>query len=207
MEPDKSMRNGLMKLLLTLAFGCLLLPFCFAQTTNTAPSAPDLSKVAALVNGVPITLDQLNAYSASQDKALAAKYTGMELQEKQYEAHEQVLQSLIDRTLIIQAFQKSGGTIPDKYINEQVQAVIKADFQGKPALLNKMLADRGVTMADFKREIANNAILDQMQRKFVLDKVQAKGGPDMDAEIKALQAAWLTLLRSNADIRNLTTAK
>jgi parvulin-like peptidyl-prolyl isomerase len=84
---------------LLAACGLALLPIAFAG------EAEIINGIAAVVNGDVITYSQVRELSAPREKLLRSQYAGAELEKALKEAREAALKDLIDRRLIIQAFQ------------------------------------------------------------------------------------------------------
>ena len=60
----------------------------------------------------------------------ATRTRGEELVTKIKEARAEALKDLIDRQLIVQAFKKEGYQIPDHYLDQRVQDIIRENFNG-----------------------------------------------------------------------------
>ena len=120
--------------------------------------------IAAVVNDKVITYLQIEDQVAEAEKLLEQNYSGEELAEREKEAKLDVLRALIERELIIQDFKNAkGGFIPDTYINEQINTVIRDEYGGDRVAFIKTLYERGTTMQKYRDEIANNAIVQYMR--------------------------------------------
>src|SRR4051794_10314670 len=94
-----------------LAVGALVqLTTCNVESAETEPTVVD--GIAAIVNGEVITYSQVRALSAPQERLLRQQYTGDELVKKLTELRQLSVKDLIDRRLVIQAFQKEKFEIP-----------------------------------------------------------------------------------------------
>ena len=84
--------------------------------------------IAATVNGDPITqaeMDhQVDSFFANSD------LQGNELQTARQEYRQQVLQALIERRLILQAFAREGEKLPDGMIDLRLDAIIAENYGG-----------------------------------------------------------------------------
>jgi parvulin-like peptidyl-prolyl isomerase len=120
--------------------------------------------IAAVVNDKVITYLQIEQEVSETQKLLEQNYSGEELAERVKEAKLDVLRALIERELIIQDFKDAkGGFIPDTYINEQVDTVIREQYGGDRVAFIKTLYERGTTMQKYRDDIANNAIVQYMR--------------------------------------------
>ena len=127
--------------------------------------------IAAVVNNKVITFQQIKQQVAETEKLLSQNLQGAELQERVKEAQLNVLKALIDRELIIQDFKKAGGLIPDTFVNERINDEIRERYGGDRMVFSKTLYERGETMAKFREEIADNAIVQYMRSRNVAQTV------------------------------------
>ena len=128
--------------------------------------------IAAVVNDKVITYLQINQQVSETEKLLRQNLQGQELFDRLKEAKLNVLKALIDRELIIQSFQERlGGTIPDTFVNARVDDEIRERYGGDRVVFIKTLYERGETMAKFRDEIQDNAIVQYMRAKNVSQTV------------------------------------
>ena len=146
------------------ASGPALLPLCCAAY-GAEPEV--INGIAAVVNGDVITYSQVRELSAPRDKLLRSQYTGEELQKALKEAREAALKDLIDRRLIIQAFQKEKYEIPDHFVEEQVRGIIKESFGGDRNTFVKTLEAQSYSLGEFKQKETERMIVQAMRAKNV----------------------------------------
>jgi peptidyl-prolyl cis-trans isomerase SurA len=127
--------------------------------------------IAAVVNGDVITYLQINEQVSETEKLLRQNLDGDELFERLKEAKLNVLKALIDRELIIQDFKKSGGLIPDTFVSARIADEIRERYGGDRVVFIKTLYERGETMAKFREEIQDNAIVQYMRSRNVAQSV------------------------------------
>jgi hypothetical protein len=127
--------------------------------------------IAAVVNDKVITYLQINEQVSETEKLLRQNLQGEELFDRLKEAKLNVLKALIDRELIIQDFKKLGGTIPDTFVNARIDDEIRERYGGDRVVFIKTLYERGETMAKFRDEIQDNAIVQYMRAKNVSQTV------------------------------------
>lgn len=149
---------------LLAASGSALLPLCCAAF-GAEPEV--INGIAAIVNGDVITYSQVRELSAPREKLLRSQYTGQELEKALKEAREAALKDLIDRRLIIQAFQKEKFQIPDHFVDEQVHGIIKESFGGDRNTFIKTLEAQSYSLGEFKEKETERMIVQAMRAKNV----------------------------------------
>jgi parvulin-like peptidyl-prolyl isomerase len=127
--------------------------------------------IAAVVNDKVITYVQINQQVADTQKLLSQSYQGEELFERVKEAKLNVLRALIERELIIQDFKSAGGFIPDTYVNERINDVIRQEYGGDRIAFIKTMYARGTTMQKYRDEIKDTAIVGYERNKNVVQTV------------------------------------
>jgi peptidyl-prolyl cis-trans isomerase SurA len=147
---------------LLAASGQALLPLCCAAF---AAEPEVINGIAAVVNGDVITYSQVRELSAPREKLLRSQYTGGELEKALKEAREAALKDLIDRRLIIQAFQKEKYQIPDHFVEEQLRGIIKESFGGDRNTFIKTLEAQSYSMGEFKQKEIERMIVQAMRAK------------------------------------------
>ena len=147
---------------LLAASGLALLPICHAAF-GAEPEV--INGIAAVVNGDVITYSQVRELSAPREKLLRSQYTGAELDKALKEAREAALKDLIDRRLIIQAFQKEKYEIPDHFVEEQVRGIIKEAFGGDRNTFIKTLEAQSYSLGEFKLKETERMIVQAMRAK------------------------------------------
>ncbi len=147
---------------LLAVFGPALLPLCSAAF---GAESEVINGIAAIVNGDVITYSQVRELSAPREKLLRSQYTGAELEKALKEAREAALKDLIDRRLIIQAFQKEKYEIPDHFVEEQVRGIIKEAFGGDRNTFIKTLEAQSYSIGEFKHKETESMIVQAMRAK------------------------------------------
>ena len=131
------------------------------QVSGADPDVVD--GVAALVNKDVITFSQVREVVAPRERTLRGQFTGQELADKIREARRGALQELIDRQLIIQEFKKKEYSIPQRFIDERVDTIIREEFGGDRQAFVRTLQAQGFTLAKF-REAEKEKIIVQAMR-------------------------------------------
>lgn len=131
-----------------------------------ASSAQALSNgIAAVVNGKVITKSEVRDAVQAQIQILR-----MQLREEPEKFSDEVaklqdtaLDSLIDRELILAEFGKLGGTIKPQYVDDDINNLIRENFQGKRDEFIVELAKTNMTMKKF-RELREKMIIVNVMR-------------------------------------------
>jgi peptidyl-prolyl cis-trans isomerase SurA len=129
--------------------------------------------IAAVVrlDGAPsndvITYSEVRSISAPQEKLLRDQYRGEELINKIKEARTAALKDCIDRQLIVQAFKKEGYQIPDHYLDQRVQDIIRENFNGNRNTFIKTLEAQTFTLGEFRKLETEKMIVSAMRHKNV----------------------------------------
>src|SRR5438046_5118018 len=126
-------------------FGLTVLPICWAAFAQE-PQVVD--GVAAVVNGDVITYSQVRMLSAPREKLLRSQYTGQELANKLKEARELALKDLSDRRLVIHALKKESYQIPDHFVDQRMQEIIRESFGGDRNTVIKTIATQNYTLGE-----------------------------------------------------------
>jgi peptidyl-prolyl cis-trans isomerase SurA len=149
---------------LLAVFGLTPLPISWAAFAQE-PQVVD--GIAAVVNGDVITYSQVRMLSAPREKLLRSQYTGAELENKLKEARELALKDLIDRRLVIQAFKKESYQIPDHFVDQRMQEIIRESFGGDRNTFIKTLEAQNYTVGEFKEKEMERIIVQAMRSKNV----------------------------------------
>jgi len=125
--------------------------------------------VAAVVNSEAITFRDVLAQTQMEEDDLraqqqAGKITDDERKQRIKDRRKTVLDSLIDTRLIIQDYKKKGYNFPDYYFDREERQRIRDQFGGDRQALVKTLEDRGITLADWKKNIRETFIVQQMRQ-------------------------------------------
>jgi peptidyl-prolyl cis-trans isomerase SurA len=155
---------------LVLAHACVwaTVAFCLVPAARAQLLADG---IAAVVNDKVITYVQINQQVAYQERILRESLQGEQLFERLKEAKLSVLKSLIEQQLIIQDFKTQGGFIPETFTDERINDEIRTEYGGDRVAYIRTLYERGVTIAQRREEIENNAIVGYMRNKNVVQTV------------------------------------
>jgi peptidyl-prolyl cis-trans isomerase SurA len=156
------------QIILTLAAALLVSVSPICRAAYAAQAEPEVvDGVAAVVNGDVITYSQVRGVVMPREKLLRAQFSGDELVKKVKEARQAALQDLIDRQLIIQAFKQENFQIPDHFVEDRMQDIVRTDFGGDRNTFIKTLEAQNYTMGEFKKMEMEKMIVQAMRSKNV----------------------------------------
>jgi parvulin-like peptidyl-prolyl isomerase len=142
-----------------IALSCLGL----TAASSSSRAAESVNGIAAIVNDKVITYSEVREVVEPRERLLRSQYSGQELVKKITELRKAALQDLIDRQLIIQAFEKDKLVIPPHFIDERVDEVIKENFGGDRHAFIKTMEAQKYTMSKF-RDLERDKIIVQAMR-------------------------------------------
>jgi len=123
--------------------------------------------IAAIVNGDIITYSQVRGLSAPRERLLRTQYHGDELNKQIQTARDAALKDLIDRQLIVQSFHKEKYELPEHFVDERVNDIIRDDFGGDRSAFIKTLQAQNYTLTEFKKNEMEKIIVAAMRGKNV----------------------------------------
>ena len=123
--------------------------------------------IAAIVNGDIITYSQVRGLSAPRERLLRTQYRGEELEKQIQEARKLALKDLIDRQLIVQSFHKEKFELPEHFVEERINDIIREDFGGDRNSFIKTLHAQNYSLTEFKKNEMEKIIVSAMRGKNV----------------------------------------
>jgi peptidyl-prolyl cis-trans isomerase SurA len=142
-------------------------PLCHGALGQEQDEARVIDGIAAIVNGEVITYSQVRGLSAPRERLLRTQFKGEELEKQIKTAREAALQDLIDRQLIVQSFQKEKYELPDYFVEQRVQDIIRDEFGGDRATFIKTLQAQNYSLTEFKKLEKEKIIVAAMRGKNV----------------------------------------
>jgi len=113
----------------------------------------DIDGYAAKVNDRVITYGEVHEALTLILPELYRTYQGDQLDEEIEKAFKKILNELVERTLIMEAFKERGGQIPDQYVNDEIKRVINERFKGDKALFEQVLTEQKKTREEYMETI------------------------------------------------------
>ncbi len=151
---------------------------CSAPAARAIP----IDGYAATVNDQVITTaDVLNAMQPLE-RQLRQNYHDAELARKLEEAYAAALESLIERALILDAFNRRKDlSLPDTAVNARVEEIIRNKFNNNLAEFNKTLQAEGLTLDEWKKNLRAAIIVSLMREREVESRVSVAPQAVFDA--------------------------
>jgi len=123
--------------------------------------------IAAVVNTEVITYSQVRAVAAPRERLLKTQFKGEELAKQLKVARDAALKDLIDRQLIVQSFKKEKFELPDHFVDQRVEDIIRDSFGGDRQAFTKTLQAQNYTLSEFKKHEKESIIVQAMRGKNV----------------------------------------
>ncbi len=142
--------------------GLALLQFGSFDKASAAPTVVD--GVAAVVNGEVITISDVTELVALQERSLFDLYGPEEFRSKSTELRSKALEELINRRLIIQEFNSRGLKLPERYLRERIQEIVRNEFGGDRAAFLKTLQAQGYTLKRFEKAEEEKFVVQAMRQ-------------------------------------------
>jgi peptidyl-prolyl cis-trans isomerase SurA len=151
---------------LAAAVTVVVSPLC--QGALAAENDPRIiDGIAAIVNGDIITYSQVRGLSQPRERLLRSQYHGEELDKQIQVARAAALQDLIDRQLIVQSFHKEKFELPEHFVEERINDIIRDDFGGDRNTFIKTLQAQNYSLTEFKKLEMDKIIVSAMRSKNV----------------------------------------
>lgn len=124
--------------------------------------------IAGVVNEEAITLQEIQRYTHMEEQDLrnqqiAGKISKEEMAKKIRERWSIVLDSLIEKKLILQDYKKKGYSFPDYFFDRAEKQQIRDQYGGDRQALLKTLEEQGRTLAEWKKDSRETFIVQQMR--------------------------------------------
>ena len=149
----------------------LLLPLLlFSVATVQAQSAEQMNGIAAVIDGTRVvTKSEVREAVTAQTTLLRQSVLSGRMTENDYQStvkklEEESLDSLIERELILREFEKMNGQIKSQYIDEDVNRIVREQFDGDRAKFLAELKASNISLRKF-RQLREKMLVVQMMRQ------------------------------------------
>lgn len=122
-----------------------------------------LDGIAAVVNQDVITFSQVRELVGPAEAQARRELRGEALPEKIKEIRLRAINDLIDRQLILQEFNKNKFNIPDHFVEDRVNAIVREEFGGDRNAFVRTLQAQGYTLEKFKNLERDKMIVQAMR--------------------------------------------
>jgi parvulin-like peptidyl-prolyl isomerase len=135
----------------------------FGQT-NMMPlyRSIEIDGYAAKVNERVITRGEVMEALAPIMPELYRTHQGAALEEEKKKAFVKTRDELVERALIMEAYNAQGGQIPDQYVNDDIRRIINERFMGDEAMFEQGLAAQKMTREEFMDTIREQIVVRYM---------------------------------------------
>ncbi len=126
---------------------------------------------AASVNNRVITVGEVMSALQPIERQLRTVYSGRALMSRLEDAYHSVLDSMIENALILEEFERKDGRIPSQLVDEHIQGIIAENFQGDRGAFMRQLAEEGISMEEWRRDVRDRLAVMFLRREQVLPNV------------------------------------
>ena len=144
-----------------------------AQEASTGPGAPGapgvevVDRVVALVNGDMITLSELDRQVVIQGERLGVP----DDPEVQANFRQQVLEGMVDNTLILQVAEQRGLRVPDRYFDEWKEATIEEMNLPNEEEFVRQVELQGSNLEELKKQFLEGVLIQEIRRQDIEERV------------------------------------
>ena len=150
-----------------ISFRLPTLALLSALLTVTAFSEEVIDGLAAVVNSDPITFSDVRQLVMPREQAMRESLRGPELVDKIKDGRLDAINELIDRQLVLQEFEKNKFQVPDFVIDEQVNTIVRTQFNGDRQAFIRTLQAQGYTVQRFRKAERERFVVQQMRSRSV----------------------------------------
>jgi len=126
------------------------------------PAAMVGDAVVAVVEGEVITVHDVHEYTAQEEARVKAQTEGEEQRQQIAELRRMAVRRLIDRELVYAEFKKLGGKVPLEVLQERLDRFVISRTGGDRIKFEAMLADEGMTFAEFEEKLRKQVAVDML---------------------------------------------
>jgi parvulin-like peptidyl-prolyl isomerase len=113
-----------------------------------------ITSIAAKVNGHAITVKEVDTLLAPRREVLQTMFPrqGKMYQQRLAQERSQILEQLIDKELLLSEVKDLGGQIPDHIVEQEMERIIRENYDGKEAEFEKFLSETNLTRRSFREQ-------------------------------------------------------
>jgi parvulin-like peptidyl-prolyl isomerase len=128
--------------------------------------------VAAYVNDHVVTIGDVQAIIEPVRRQLIAKYSGVDLAARLRQAFSEGLDTLVDRRLILDAYEKLDRKLPQWVIDERIEAIVRDQFGGDRAKALNQLSKENVSWEEWQKEVGDHIAVSYMRQSYIEENVK-----------------------------------
>ena len=157
-------RSSMLLAALPLLIGA---PLAGAQEAGSASEVEVVDRVVALVNGDMITFSELQRQVVIQAERLGVP----DDPEIQADFRRQVLDGMVDNTLILQVADQRGLRVPDRYFDEWKEATIEEMNLPNEEEFIRQVELQGSNMEELKKQFLEGVLIQEIRRQDIEERV------------------------------------
>ena len=123
-------------------------------------------KVYAVVEDEVITLFDIKMQTRRMERRLSEQVSGREFQRRVQQLRRQVARRMVQNQLCYEEFKKRELEVPDDYLENRIDSVVKSQADGSYKKFEEMLASDNMTLDDvrekIKKQLASQLLRDQL---------------------------------------------
>lgn len=127
---------------------------------------------AAIVNGSVITAGDVLELTAPQRREARRRFSGRQLVEEQARLFDEGLERLVEQRLILESYRVLGAQLPEGAVRERADTILRERFNNDRAELLSALRAAGTTEREWRGEIRDQVIAQQLTQQFVTRRIQ-----------------------------------
>lgn len=163
-----------------------------------------VNRIAATVNGRPITANEVSVRLMPIGAQLAAQYPkqGPEFYKQLALAKKNIIEDLIERELLRNEFEGMGGVIRDSLIDQEINRTILTTFNGDRSSFLKNLSLSGMTIRSF-REMTKKQLQVQIMRASKYDQEIPPTPEEIRKEYEATKEQYRDLTKDKVKFKKI----
>jgi peptidyl-prolyl cis-trans isomerase SurA len=181
-----------------------------------------IDSIQAIVGDSVITLQQILGATLPREEMIIQQSAGQPESETKstiLALRQDAFQAMIDRQVVLQEFKRlekdKGAKIPDSWVDEQVQNIIRDRYGGDRVRFDKELEASGMTREQFRQRQRDDIIYEGLRKQFIPDPIisplkvetyyhQHEAQFTVPARIKF---RWIHMEKSSDDTNGVTRRK
>lgn len=163
-----------------------------------------VNRIAATVNGRPITANEVSVRLMPIGAQLAAQYPkqGPEFYKQLALAKKNIIEDLVERELLRNEFEGMGGVIRDSLIDQEINRTILTTFNGDRSAFLKNLNLSGMTIRAF-REMTKKQLQVQIMRASKYDQEIPPTPEEIQQEYEATKEQYRDLTKDKIKFKKI----
>lgn len=131
---------------------------------TSAPGPQVANGIAAVVEDRIITVDEVRReISLLVPQLQRDARNEAEFRRNLRALQDEIVQSLVDRVLVVKHFEEEGFTVPKSYVENELKELIRTDFNDDRGRFLEYLQSQGLSVRDFRRDLKERIIVQYMR--------------------------------------------